>query len=87
MYLLLHVAPNGRSVVITTSKAPCMSVCVVLAGGPRDAVAALDADAPRPNTGLHPDPPVASLAARTIDALRESARIARIIAVAPLTAH
>jgi len=61
-----------------------VSICVVLAGGPRDAVAALDADAPNkafiPIAGR-------TLAARTIDALRASPLIDRIIAVAPAAAH
>lgn len=60
-----------------------MSICVVLAGGPRDAVAALDADAP--NKAFIPIAGRA-LASRTIDALRASPLIDRIIAVAPVTA-
>jgi molybdopterin-guanine dinucleotide biosynthesis protein A len=61
-----------------------VSVCIVLAGGPRDAVAALDDEAPNKAflavAGR-------ALVARTIDALRESPYIGRIIAVAPLAAH
>ncbi|MBD5656528.1 MAG: nucleotidyltransferase family protein [Candidatus Eremiobacteraeota bacterium] len=59
-------------------------VAVVLAGGPRDAVAALAADAPNkafvPVDGR-------PLVARTIDALRSSPRIGRIIVVAPSAWH
>jgi molybdopterin-guanine dinucleotide biosynthesis protein A len=54
--------------------------CVVLAGGPRDAVAELWPDAP--NKAFVP---IAGrpLVARTIDALRASPSIGRLIAVAP----
>jgi GTP:adenosylcobinamide-phosphate guanylyltransferase len=61
-----------------------VSVCVVLAGGARDAVAALDVNAPNKafiQIAGH------TLAARTIDALRASPLIDRIIAVAPAAAH
>ena len=60
-----------------------MSICIVLAGGPRDAVAALDDDAPN-KAFIH----IAgrALAARTIDALRASPLIDRIVAVAPAPA-
>ncbi|HEY0798553.1 MAG TPA: NTP transferase domain-containing protein [Candidatus Baltobacteraceae bacterium] len=58
--------------------------CVVLAGGPRDAVAALDANAPNkaflPIAGR-------TLVERTLDALVNSPNIGRIIVVAPPSAH
>ncbi|HTV74930.1 MAG TPA: NTP transferase domain-containing protein [Candidatus Acidoferrales bacterium] len=54
--------------------------CVVLAGGPRDAVAELDAEAP--NKAFVPIAGRA-LVARTIEALRASPSIGRIVVVAP----
>jgi GTP:adenosylcobinamide-phosphate guanylyltransferase len=63
---------------------PSGLTCLVLAGGPRDAVAALDPNAP--NKAF-----VAiagrALVARTIDSLRTSPRIDRLIVVAPSSAH
>src|SRR5271169_6439144 len=58
--------------------------CVVLAGGPRDALAARDPDAP--NKAFIPIAGRA-LVTRTIDALRSSQRIGHIIAVAPEKTH
>jgi molybdopterin-guanine dinucleotide biosynthesis protein A len=59
-------------------------VAVVLAGGPRDAVAALDPQAPNkafvPIAGR-------TLVARTIDALRSTPQIGRIVVVAPPSAR
>lgn len=58
--------------------------CIVLAGGPRDAVASLDEKAPNkafiPIAGR-------TLLERTIAALRSSPSVGRIIAVAPSVAH
>jgi molybdopterin-guanine dinucleotide biosynthesis protein A len=58
--------------------------CVVLAGGPKDAVAQLDPGAP--NKAFVPIAGRA-LVARTIDALRAAPSIGYIIAVAPGSAH
>ena len=59
-------------------------VAVVLAGGPRDAVAALAPGVP--NKAFVPIDGRA-LVTRTIDALRSSPHVGRIIVVAPVAAH
>ncbi|MBV8117038.1 MAG: NTP transferase domain-containing protein [Candidatus Eremiobacteraeota bacterium] len=58
--------------------------CIVLAGGPRDAVAQLDPDAP--NKAFLPVGGV-PLVERTLGALRAAPSVGRIIVVAPESAH
>jgi molybdopterin-guanine dinucleotide biosynthesis protein A len=58
--------------------------CVVLAGGPRDAVALRDPNAPNK---AFISVAGRTLVTRTIDALRSSPRIGRIIIVAPESTH
>lgn len=58
--------------------------CVVLAGGPKDAVAQLDPEAPNK---AFVQIAGRALVARTIDALRASPSIGRIVAVAPESAR